>query len=308
MSNNSAYKPAYLNLLETCQFPQRIALAQDMLRACSCCGWACKVDRLAGVMGVCKTGVAPRVSSYGAHLGEEKPLRGWRGSGTIFFSRCNMRCQFCQNADISQSDSGSDVDAARLAEIMLELQFEGCHNINFVSPTHVLAPIIAAVYLAAQGGLHIPLVYNTGGYDSEQALVLLDGIIDIYMPDMKYANAQVARRYSRIPNYPQVNQQAVRLMYRQVGDLHIRSNGLATRGLLVRHLVLPNNLAGTQEIMRFLAQEISLNTYVNIMDQYHPAYRSNEYPQINRHIKTEEILLAFQAARDAGLHRLDHEM
>ena len=279
-----------------------------MLHACACCGWECKVDRTAGVLGVCRTGAVPRISSYGPHLGEENPLRGWRGSGTIFFNRCNLRCQFCQNSDISQSDNGSEVDATRMAEIMLELQQAGCHNINFVSPTHVVATIIAAVHLAAQSGLQIPLVYNTGGYDSPHALALLDGIIDIYMPDMKYANAQTARRYSRIPNYPTVNQQAVRLMHQQVGDLQIDAQGLAQRGVLVRHLVLPNNLAGSQEIMRFLGQEISANTYLNVMDQYHPAYRSREFPQINRLVRADEMLAAVQGAREAGLQRLDHEM
>jgi putative pyruvate formate lyase activating enzyme len=241
-------------------------------------------------------------------MGEEDPLRGWHGSGTIFFSQCNLRCQFCQNSDISQSNGGTEEEAARLAEIMLELQNEGCHNINLVSPTHVIVTIITAVYFAAQAGLHIPLVYNTGGYDSAEALALMDGIIDIYMPDMKYANAQVAQRYSRIPRYPQVNQQAVRLMHRQVGDLQIDAQGLAQRGLLVRHLVLPNKLAGTEHIMKFLAQEISPNTYVNIMDQYHPAYRAKEYPQINCRVREDEINYAVNAAREAGLERLDHLM
>lgn len=299
-------EPAYLALLQSGRFAERVAQAQEMLRQCMCCGWRCKVNRLEGEQGVCRTGAQARVSSYGPHLGEEDPLRGWRGSGTVFFTRCNLRCQFCQNADISQTDAGYDVDAAQLAEIFLELQRYGCHNINLVSPTHVVPQIIAAVYVAAQAGLHLPLVYNTGGYDSLEALALLDGIVDIYMPDMKYANARTAQRYSRIPHYPETNQAAVREMHRQVGDLQLDEDGLAVRGLLVRHLVLPNGLAGTPEIMKFIAEEISPHTYVNIMDQYYPAHRAREYPPLNRRIQREEFEAAVQAALAHGLHRLDH--
>jgi putative pyruvate formate lyase activating enzyme len=276
-----------------------------MLHSCTCCGWMCKVDRFTQKLGVCKTGAFARVSSYGPHLGEEDPLRGWRGSGTLFFSRCNLRCQYCQNAEISQGDLGQDVDDQQLAGILLELQAQGCHNINLVSPTHVVPQIIAAVYRAAQQGLCLPLVYNTGGYDSLEALRLLDGIVDIYMPDMKYAHPQTAQRYSRIPRYPQVNQAAVREMHRQVGDLVLDEHGLARRGLLVRHLVLPNGLSGTEKVLRFLADEISPNTYLNLMDQYYPAYQARQYPQLNRRLKGEEYASAMQAARAAGLKRLD---
>jgi putative pyruvate formate lyase activating enzyme len=301
----SEFEPAYLKLLLSGELGERLSQAEERLSHCDTCAWACGVDRRAGKLGICRTGVVARVSSYGPHMGEENPLRGWRGSGTIFFSRCNLHCQFCQNHDISQSDAGNLVSAQDIAAMMLELQSYGCHNINLVSPSHVVPHILAALLVAAQAGLRLPLVYNTGGYDSLATLKLLDGVVDIYMPDMKYASAQIARYYSKIPDYPQVNQAAVREMHRQVGDLHINRHDIATRGLLVRHLVLPNNLAGTQEIVRFLAQEISPDTYLNLMDQYHPAFKASQYPKLNRLIKTEEYRRAVHWALEAGLHRLD---
>jgi putative pyruvate formate lyase activating enzyme len=238
-------------------------------------------------------------------MGEEDPLRGRRGSGTIFFTRCNLRCQYCQNHDISQTDSGYEMKPTEIASIMLELQARGCHNINFVSPSHVVPQILASVLIAAKEGLRLPLVYNTGGYDSMASLKQLDGVIDIYMPDMKYADPTIAKRYSGIPNYPSVNQAAVREMHRQIGDLQLDGRGIATRGLLIRHLVLPENLAGTDLIVHFLAGEISPNTYLNIMDQYRPAYRAHHYPDINRRISVEEYKAAVQMALKAGLRRLD---
>jgi putative pyruvate formate lyase activating enzyme len=300
------FQPAYTILLQQKKLKERVSLADEMLQYCLCCGWECGVNRSDGEVGVCKTGATARISSYGAHPGEEKPLSGWRGSGTVFFTRCNLRCQFCQNADISQTDSGDDVDPSRLAVVFLQLQQFGCHNINLVSPTHVVPQIIQAVYLAAQGGLTLPIVYNTGGYDSLKALALLEGIVDIYMPDMKYANARTALRYSRVPDYPAINQAAVLEMHRQVGDLVLDEQGIARRGLLVRHLILPNGAAGTEEIVRFLAEKVSRNTYLNVMDQYHPAYRAGQYPKLNRRIRADEYNLAVQAARLAGLTRLDH--
>jgi putative pyruvate formate lyase activating enzyme len=303
------FEPAYQRLLRDGQLEQRVKIAAEHLKRCDLCGWECKVDRTAGALGVCRTGIQARLSSYGPHLGEEDPLRGWRGSGTIFFARCNLRCQYCQNYDISQTDAGELVTPEELAKVMLELQAYGCHNINLVSPSHVVAQILAAVKIAAENGLRLPLVYNTGGYDSLTALAMLDGVIDIYMPDMKYASAQIARNYSKVPRYPQVNQAAVKEMYRQVGDLQINEQGLALRGLLVRHLVLPNDLAGTAEIVRFLAQDISLNTYLNLMDQYRPEYNvrrhPNQYPRLARPITRQEYQTAVQAAHDAGLKRLD---
>jgi putative pyruvate formate lyase activating enzyme len=299
------FEPAYLKLLRSGELAQRVAQAHTMLARCCFCGWECGVDRLAGKLGICRTGESVKVSSSNPHMGEEDPLRGWRGSGTIFFTRCNLHCQFCQNHDISQTDEGDEVEPQALAATMLELQYQGCHNINLVSPSHVVPQILAAVLIAAQAGLHLPLVYNTGGYDSLECLVILDGVIDLYMPDMKYASAQIARHYSKIPNYPQVNQAAVREMHRQVGDLQMDENGLAERGLLVRHLVLPNGLAGTPEIVRFLAEQISTDTYLNLMDQYRPAFNARQFPKLNRPITFQEYQAAVEMAGAAGLHRLD---
>ena len=301
----AAFEPAYLQLLAVGEFQPRVAQAYQHLSICDVCAWECPVDRRAGKIGVCRTGLRARISSYGAHLGEEDPLRGWRGSGTIFFTRCNLRCQYCQNHDISQTDVGDEIEPEDLAAIMLELQAAGCHNINFVSPSHVVPQIMAGVLIAAEAGLHLPLVYNTGGYDSQAMLHLLDGIIDIYMPDMKYGDVQIARQYSKIRNYPQVNQAALREMHRQVGDLKIGARGVAQRGLLVRHLVLPNGLAGTAQIVRFLADEISRNTYLNLMDQYHPHYRAHLIPELNRSLTRQEYNEAVELAHAAGLYRLD---
>jgi putative pyruvate formate lyase activating enzyme len=300
-----SFEPAYLELLRSHILEERVAQAYIELGECRLCAWECAINRLEGKRGVCRTGIRAMISSYGPHLGEENPLRGWRGSGTIFFSRCNLRCQYCQNHDISQTDSGHKLEPEALATIMLELQHAGCHNINLVSPSHVVPQILAAVLIAAQAGLHLPLVYNTGGYDSLTSLQLLDGVIDIYMPDMKYASPQTGLRYSKVRDYPKVNQAAVREMHRQVGDLQIDERGLATRGLLVRHLVLPNNLAGTQKVVEFLAEEISPDTYFNLMDQYRPAYKASQYPQLNRRVTQSEYQQALQMALQSGLHRLD---
>ena len=296
--------PAYLNL-SLSELRIRASSAYARMAHCDLCARRCDVDRLNGDLGVCKTGLQAMVSSYGPHMGEEDPLRGWKGSGTIFFARCNLRCQFCQNHDISQTDAGDEVTSQELARIMLALQAMGCHNINLVSPSHVVAQILAALPLAVQGGLHSPLVYNSGGYDSLETLKLLDGIMDIYMPDMKFANGGHAKKYSRAGNYPQVNRAAVREMYRQVGDLQLDEDGLATRGLLVRHLVLPRNLAGTRQIVTFLADEISKTTYLNLMAQYHPAYNANRYPELNRRITSSEYNAAVRMAKEAGLTNLD---
>ena len=299
------WKPAYLNLLESGELGKRAQLASLHLEHCDCCPRKCKKNRLVGERGICRTGEHARISGYGPHLGEEDPLRGWRGSGTIFFTGCSLHCQFCQNYEISQLDTGEEVDTGELASIMLKLQQAGCHNINLVTPTHVVPQILAAVDLAAQNGLHLPLVYNTGGFDALEMLRLLDGIIDIYMPDMKYASDQIARYYSKAPHYPEINQAAVLEMHRQVGDLQINERGLAQCGLLVRHLVLPNGLAGTAEIVNFLAERVSKDTYLNLMDQYRPAFQARLYPKLNHPIKSQEFQQAVDLAHTAGLHRLD---
>lgn len=302
-----SFEPAYLALWRSGELARRAEQAQDLLHCCVCCGWRCRVDRggLKDKQGVCRTGMLARVSSYGPHHGEESPLSGWRGSGAIFFADCNLCCQFCQNYDISQANPGPEMDAEALAECMLALQAAGCHNINFVSPTHVGPQILAALLVAVERGLRLPLVWNSGGYDSLALLALLDGIVDIYLPDMKYANARIAQQYSKAPSYPAVNQAAVRAMHAQVGDLQIGPDGLAQRGLLVRHLVLPHNLAGSGEVMRFLAQEISPRTYVNIMAQYRPLYRAAQYPKLNRRITAQEYRQALDCALEAGLTQLE---
>ncbi|HEY68244.1 MAG: radical SAM protein [Chloroflexi bacterium] len=300
----STFEPAYLALLRSGELKQRVQDAYERLHACDFCGRECRVDRYEKP-GTCHTGVRALVSSFGPHFGEEDPLRGYRGSGTIFFAWCNLNCQFCQNYDISQLGHGREVEPEELAEMMLSLQAQGCHNINLVSPTHVVAPILAAVLIAAEAGLRLPLVWNTGGYDSLAALALLDGVVDIYMPDMKYADAEIAQKYSKIKDYPAVNQAAVREMHRQVGDLVLDENGIALRGLLVRHLVLPEGLAGTAEIARFLAGEVSRDTYINIMDQYRPCYKAAQLPPLDRPITRAEWERAVREAREAGLHRFD---
>jgi putative pyruvate formate lyase activating enzyme len=301
----SKFEAAYLALLRSGELARRAQLAYERLSACDMCAMECGADRRAGKLGVCRTGERALVSSYGPHHGEEDPLRGTRGSGTIFFAWCNLTCQYCQNYDISQLGHGREVEPEEIASMMLALQAQGCHNVNFVSPSHVVPQIIAALLIAAEAGLRLPLVYNTGGYDSPTALRLLDGIVDIYMPDMKYADADAARRYSKAPNYPQVNQAAVKEMHRQVGDLVMDKGGVALRGLLIRHLVLPNGLAGTKAIAEFLAQEISPNTYINVMDQYRPAHKAADYPRLNRRPTAEEYAEAVRLVREAGLTRLD---
>jgi len=245
------------------------------------------------------------VSSYGPHFGEEAPLTGRHGSGTIFFTYCNLQCVFCQNYTISQLGEGSETDREVLAGMMLSLQARGCHNINLVSPTHVVPYILDALELAASQGLHLPLVYNSGGYDSVETLELLDGIVDIYMPDMKYADEKIAEQLSGIKDYPNINRAAVREMHRQVGDLQVDEEGIAQRGLLVRHLVLPNRLAGTREIVRFLAQEVSTNTYLNIMAQYHPCHKAFDIPSLARPVNKQEFKEAIDLAHKQGLNRLD---
>ncbi len=300
------FRPAYLDLLASGVLAERIDAAWAHLRSCDLCARYCRVNRFAGIKGaVCRTGEQAVVASYGPHHGEEAPLSGWRGSGTIFFAWCNLRCVFCQNWDISQKGEGRAVSPDELAGMMLDLQSMGCHNVNLVSPSHVVAQILAAVAIAARRGLHLPLVYNTGGYDSLEALALLDGVVDLYMPDMKYADSAIAHRYSHVRDYWEVNKAAVQEMHRQVGDLVLDDRGIAQRGLLVRHLVLPGDLAGTEQVVAFLAREISPVTYLNLMDQYRPCYRAAEHPPLDRRLTAAEYRSAFAAARRAGLHRLD---
>jgi len=281
----------------------RAARARELLRECTLCPRKCKVDRTADEQGFCGTGKDAIVASYGSHFGEEPPLVGRWGSGTIFFCGCNLGCMFCQNYDISHLKRGSAVSPGELAAMMLALQERGCHNINFVTPTHAVPQILDALVIARTNGLNVPLVYNCGGYESVDTLKLLDGVIDIYMPDMKYSDNAVSKSLSRAADYWEICRAAIKEMHRQVGNLQIDPEGVATSGLLVRHLVLPNGLAGTRDVMRFLVREISLDTYVNVMDQYRPCYKAADDSRINRHLTVNEYADAVNEARTQGLHR-----
>lgn len=297
--------PGYVRLYRSGELQRRLEEAYRRLETCDLCPRECGVNCCRSPEGAgCRTGEQVVVCSYHPHFGEEAPLVGRRGSGTIFFAWCNLRCVYCQNYELSAMGEGHKVDAEGLAVMMLRLEDMGCHNINLVSPSHVVPQILAGLLVAIESGLRLPLVYNTGGYDALDTLRLLDGIIDIYMPDMKYADAAVGRRLSGVPDYPAVNRAAVREMHRQVGDLVLDEDGVARRGLLVRHLVLPDGLAGTAEVARFLVHEISPNTYINIMDQYRPCYRAGEYPPLNRRITRQEYIEAVRQVREAGLYRL----
>jgi putative pyruvate formate lyase activating enzyme len=299
--------PSYLALAETGELGDRIEAACALLGDCGVCPRHCGVDRTAGEPGYCRGGLLPRVSSAGPHFGEEPPLVGRSGSGTIFLAGCNLRCAFCQNYGISQCYHGDEVSCEHLARQMLALQAAGCHNINFVTPTHFVPQILAAVGIAIPLGLSVPLVYNSGGYDLPETIRLLDGVFDIYMPDAKYGSDEVALALSDAPGYTRYNRESMREMHRQVGDL-VTEGGIAKRGLIIRHLVLPEDLAGTEAVMEFIAREISPDSYVNIMDQYHPCWHVLEegnplYRKLRRRITPKEYSSAVDAARRAGIHR-----
>jgi len=296
--------PGYLALHASGELSKRIAAARELLADCCCCPRRCQVNRLEGERGVCRTGERAVVSSYGPHFGEESPLVGSGGSGTIFLSNCNLLCVFCQNYEISHLGEGTEVSADQLAAIMMSLQDQGCHNINFVTPSHVVPQILAALPEAVELGLSVPLVYNSSGYDMVETLRLLDGIVDIYMPDFKFWKGETGTRFAKAPDYGTRARQAIKEMHRQVGDLFLDGQGIAVKGLLVRHLVMPGGLDETREILRFLADEISVKTYVNIMDQYRPCGRAGEYPPLDRLLQHEEYLEALRLAEEAGLQRL----
>ena len=293
-----------MRLVESGELSKRAAQAQHLIGECRLCPHACGAKRIDGEVGHCRTGVDPVVSSFGPHFGEESPLVGQHGSGTIFFAHCNLCCTFCQNADISQLSEGSIIATEQLAEIMVSLQDRGCQNLNFVTPTHQVPQILCALLLAVKQGLTIPLVYNCGGYESVETLQLLESIFDIYMPDCKYSDDAVAERFSGASNYWAHNRAALREMHRQVGDLVMNEQGVAVRGLLVRHLVLPNGLAGTGQVMGFLAS-LSKETYVNVMAQYRPCFQAHRHPELARSLSVQEYEQALQLALDAGLQRLD---
>ncbi|WP_408956186.1 radical SAM protein [Natroniella sp. ANB-PHB2] len=297
-------QPSYLELYRSGKLANRAKKAYQILKNCKLCPHHCQVDRTQDELGYCKTGKEIKVASFGPHFGEEPPLVGQRGSGTIFFSSCNLRCIYCQNYDTSHQQQGELINTRELAEIMISLQRQGCHNINFVTPSHMIHTLLAATLEACKLGLEIPLVYNSGGYDNLTGLNLLDGVIDIYMPDIKYADEEIGLKYSEVPKYLSVVKKAVKEMYRQVGELKTELD-IAYQGLLIRHLVLPDNLAGSQEIMEFISYELSPDTYINIMEQYYPAYQAGEDKHLNRRITEREYQQTLHLAKKAGLQRIE---
>ncbi|MCK5544079.1 MAG: radical SAM protein [Desulfobulbaceae bacterium] len=305
--DNQPFVPGYLKLHESGKLEKRIKSAYALLSNCELCPRRCKTDRLNDKRGICKTGLKAVVSSYTPHFGEESPLVGRNGSGTIFITHCNLLCLFCQNYDISHQGEGIEVTDEQLAAMMIDLQKQGCHNINFVTPTHVVPQILAALPHAVKNGLSVPIVYNSSGYDSVDTLRLLDGVVDIYMPDFKFWDPEKASCFAEAPDYPERAREALVEMHRQVGDLVLDERQIARHGLLVRHLVMPGGLTETKEIMRFLAREISLKTYVNVMAQYRPCGRASQYPPIDRPLSPEEFKKARQLAKEAGLTRLDEK-
>lgn len=295
---------SYADLHASGELRRRADEALSWLAHCVVCPHGCGTDRRREPGAFCRAGARARVASFGPHFGEEPPLVGAGGSGTVFFARCNLRCVYCQNHDISQRDAGVEVSPGELAGAMLELQAMGCENINVVSPTHVTAQILDALDLAAARGLRVPLVWNSGGYERLETLRLLDGVVDVYLPDSKYADPEVGERLSGIPDYPAVMRAALREMHRQVGELVTDERGVALRGLMVRHLVLPGGLAGTAETMRFVAEELSPDTYVNVMGQYRPEHRAREHPELARRVTAAEVGEAVRLVRAAGVRRV----
>ena len=298
-------EPSYIRLYQTGQLRARAEEAVGLLESCELCPRECGVDRLKGEKGFCNTGRRARVASYNAHFGEESPLVGRYGSGTLFISSCNLLCGFCQNFEISHLNEGTDVGPDGLAEIMIRLTENGCHNINFVTPTHVVPQLLEALLEAVPRGLNVPLVYNSGGYDKVETLRLLEGVFDIYMPDFKFWETRWAERYCGTSDYRKVASAAIREMHRQVGDLVLDGRGIAVKGLLVRHLVMPENVAGTKKVLEFLAGEISPDTYVNVMDQYRPCGEVHDDEFIARRLTPQEFREAMASASRAGLRRLD---
>jgi len=300
------FEPAYLRLYRSGELARRVERARALLADCMLCPRNCHVNRLADQFAVCKTGRYAIVSSYFAHFGEEDCLRGRSGSGTIFFAWCNLRCVFCQNYDISWEGGGCRISPEGLAAMMLELQGHGCHNINFVTPEHVVPQILEALFIAVERGLRLPLVYNTGAYDSLDSIELMDGVVDIYMPDFKFWDAEMARRYVRAPDYPEAARRVIKAMHAQVGVLTCDETGIARRGVLLRHLVMPGGVVGTREIFEWIAREVSPDTFINLMGQYRPANRVSrgDFVEINRRVSPREFEDALDAARAAGLRNV----
>ncbi|MFH0996144.1 MAG: radical SAM protein [Pseudomonadota bacterium] len=298
-------EPCYIQTWKTGLLQEKIRQAADVLQSCTLCPRKCRVNRKAGEKGICRTADQAFVYGYHAHFGEEAPLVGRYGSGTIFFTHCNLKCNFCQNFEISHKGAGKQVSDMQLADMMLKLQKEGCHNINFVTPSHVVAQILSAVQSAAERGLKLPLVYNSSAYDAVETLRILDGVIDIYMPDFKFWDPRTSDTTCGAPDYPDAARKAILEMHRQVGDLVMNASGPAKRGLLIRHLVMPDGLAEAGEIIKFIATKISANTYVNIMPQYHPSGDIGGMKSLRRQITPKEHTKALQYALEAGLTRID---
>lgn len=298
--------PSYIDLFESGELQKRTDTARESLNTCDICPWDCGVNRLNNETGVCRVGRLARVSSFFPHRGEEDVLRGWNGSGTIFFSSCNLRCVFCQNHTISQKDRGEPVTSGELAGMMLSLQSDGCHIINLVTPEHVVPQILEALLIAAEKGLKLPIVYNSSGFDSLETLRWLDGIVDIYMPDFKFWDSEKAKKYLKTSEYPEIAKTALKEMHSQVGNLQLNEQGLAIKGLMIRHLLMPGGAEDSNKILQFIANKISQDTYINIMDQYYPAaaVTGNEYPEINRPIYHRESKESFKCAQKLGLSRL----
>jgi putative pyruvate formate lyase activating enzyme len=304
--SSTDWLPAYAKLAAEGDLNERVRQAYALFEACTLCPRECGADRVAGETGYCRATAKVKVYSAQPHLGEEKSLTGRRGSGTIFFSNCNLRCVFCQNWPIAHKGHGEEITDDDLAQIMLRLQAIGCHNINLVTPTHVMPNILSAVEKAHAQGLRIPLVYNTSGYERAEILKLLEDVVDIYLPDMKYMDPQQAAMYSAgADDYPEVTQKAVLEMHRQVGLHRMDERGIAQNGLMIRHLVMPNRVAGTEAFVRWVAENLPQSTYVNIMAQYHVDFKAFEYPEIWRSITVKEYLEAMAWAKQAGLTNLD---
>lgn len=302
-----SFEPVYLRAYRTGQLARKVNDACQRLKECRMCPRDCRVNRMEGAQGACKTGENAIIAAFDPHFGEEAPLVGQNGSGTIFFSYCNLLCSFCQNHEISHQGAGREVTDDQIAFMMLDLQRQGCHNINFVTPSHVVPQILSAVDIAVRQGLKIPLVYNTGAYDTVETLRLLEGVIDIYMPDFKFWDGDTAQTMGLPRNYPAIARLAIIEMHRQVGDLVIDPSGLAVHGLLLRHLVMPQGVAGTRAIMRFIVHRISPRTYVNIMSQYRPCGRAHTIKAISRATTAEEYHTALKEAAEEGITRFDHD-
>jgi len=298
-----AFVPSYVHLHENGELNHRIQLLKEFLKGCRLCPRECGINRIEGEVGLCQAGSELMVSSAFPHFGEESPLVGQHGSGTIFLTHCNLKCAFCQNYDISHHGNGDRISPSDLARVMLRLQEMGCHNINFVTPTQYVPQILSSLPEATEKGLLLPIVYNCSGYESLEVIRLLEGVVDIYMPDVKYLDQKHSKRFSNAPDYPEVVKQVLKEMHRQVGGLTMDSKGVAERGLLIRHLVMPNGVASSEAVLKFIAEEISVHSYVNVMDQYRPEYRANEYPEINRRITHKEFLEAIQWAKRFHLYR-----